>query len=264
MSGSVSVSVSASLKPGASPGPIMEMPMVMPMVEIDHLSLWYGAKLALKDISMSIPKHRVTAYIGPSGCGKSTLLRCLNRMNDLVDGVRVAGNIRIGGTDIHDPALDVTERRLREFGEAVVIEARVHTTDVLDPAVEVGHARQRLQGRAAPRSRPALPSRAVRTPGAGVRRLGPSRLAATEHPEQEEDRTTDQQELEESETTAEAAALASEQHGTQEPAQGETGDASHQAAEHARPLHGLLGRGGRRGRHRRGAGRTRRRGRRRV
>ena len=107
MSGSVSVS--ASLKPGASPGPIMEMPMV----EIDHLSLWYGAKLALKDISMSIPKHRVTAYIGPSGCGKSTLLRCLNRMNDLVDGVRVAGNIRIGGTDIHDPALDVTDLRKR-------------------------------------------------------------------------------------------------------------------------------------------------------
>jgi phosphate transport system ATP-binding protein len=87
--------------------------MEMPMVEIDHLSLWYGPKLALKDISMSVPKHRITAYIGPSGCGKSTLLRCLNRMNDLVDGVRIAGNIRIGGTDIHDPALDVTELRKR-------------------------------------------------------------------------------------------------------------------------------------------------------
>jgi phosphate transport system ATP-binding protein len=83
------------------------------MVEIEHLSLWYGTKLALKDISMSVPKHRVTAYIGPSGCGKSTLLRCLNRMNDLVDGVRIAGNIRIGGTDIHDPSLDVTELRKR-------------------------------------------------------------------------------------------------------------------------------------------------------
>ena len=108
MPGSV-LGVSSSLKPGASPGPIMEMPMV----EIDHLSLWYGAKLALKDISMSIPKHRVTAYIGPSGCGKSTLLRCLNRMNDLVDGVRIEGNIRIGGTDIHDPSLDVTDLRKR-------------------------------------------------------------------------------------------------------------------------------------------------------
>jgi len=107
MSGSVSVT--ASLKPSAGAAPIIEMPMV----EIDHLSLWYGAKLALKDVSMSIPKHRITAYIGPSGCGKSTLLRCLNRMNDLVDGVRIAGSIRIGGTDINDPGLDVTDLRKR-------------------------------------------------------------------------------------------------------------------------------------------------------
>jgi phosphate transport system ATP-binding protein len=83
------------------------------MVEIERLSLWYGTKQALKDVSMAVPKHRVTAYIGPSGCGKSTLLRCLNRMNDLIDGVRIEGVIRIGGTDIHDPALDVTELRKR-------------------------------------------------------------------------------------------------------------------------------------------------------
>ena len=50
-----------------------------------------GLKQALKDVSMSVPKHRITAYIGPSGCGKTTLLRCLNRMNDLVDGVRITG-----------------------------------------------------------------------------------------------------------------------------------------------------------------------------
>src|SRR5437879_4023650 len=62
---------------------------------------------------MSGPKHRITAYIGPSGGGKSTLLRCLNRMNDLVDGVRMEGAIRIGGTDIYDPSLDVTELRKR-------------------------------------------------------------------------------------------------------------------------------------------------------
>jgi phosphate transport system ATP-binding protein len=103
------VSVTASLNPTAATAAIMEMPMV----EIEHLSLWYGEKLALKDISMSVPKHRVTAYIGPSGCGKSTLLRCVNRLNDLVDGVRTAGVIRIGGTDIHDPALDVVELRRR-------------------------------------------------------------------------------------------------------------------------------------------------------
>ena len=80
------VRVAASLDPPTGAADIMEAPMV----EIDHVSLWYGAKLALKDISMSVPKHRVTAYIGPSGCGKTTLLRCLNRMNDLVDGVRTS------------------------------------------------------------------------------------------------------------------------------------------------------------------------------
>jgi phosphate transport system ATP-binding protein len=100
---------SASLGRDVVAAPVMEAPMV----EIDHVSLWYGEKLALKGISMSIPKHRVTAYIGPSGCGKSTLLRCLNRMNDLVDGVRIAGSIRIGGADIYDPALDVTDLRKR-------------------------------------------------------------------------------------------------------------------------------------------------------
>src|SRR6058998_4412550 len=103
------VEVVASLNPHASAAGIMEAPMV----EIDHVSLWYGEKLALKDVGMLVPKHRVTAYIGPSGCGKSTLLRCLNRMNDLVDGVKIAGSIRIGGTDIYDPGLDVTELRKR-------------------------------------------------------------------------------------------------------------------------------------------------------
>jgi len=103
------IQVSASLGRDTTGAPVMEAPMV----EVDHVSLWYAEKPALKDISMVIPKHRVTAYIGPSGCGKSTLLRCLNRMNDLVDGVRIEGNIRIGGTDIHDPTLDVTELRKR-------------------------------------------------------------------------------------------------------------------------------------------------------
>ena len=103
------VGLAANLNPRAETASIMESLMV----EIDHLSLYYGEKLALKDVSMSIPKHRVTAYIGPSGCGKSTLLRCINRMNDLVDGVRTLGNIRIGGTDIYDRSVDVTELRKR-------------------------------------------------------------------------------------------------------------------------------------------------------
>jgi phosphate transport system ATP-binding protein len=84
-----------------------------PTVAIESLSLWYGEKRALKQITMSIPAQRITAYIGPSGCGKSTLLRCFNRMNDLVDGVRIEGKIRIGGIDVYDPALDVTELRKR-------------------------------------------------------------------------------------------------------------------------------------------------------
>ena len=103
------VRINASLNPRAAAAAIMETPMV----EIEGLSLWYGAKQALKDITMAVPKHRITAYIGPSGCGKSTLLRCLNRMNDLVDSVKITGTIRIGGTDIYDPARDVTELRKR-------------------------------------------------------------------------------------------------------------------------------------------------------
>ena len=84
-----------------------------PMIEIRKLTLKYGEKLALQDISLDIPKHQVTAFIGPSGCGKTTLLRCLNRLNDLIDGVTVSGIIRIGGIDIHDPALEITELRKR-------------------------------------------------------------------------------------------------------------------------------------------------------
>ena len=103
------VGIATNLNPRAEAASILESPMV----EIDHLSLYYGEKLALKDVSMSVPKHRVTAYIGPSGCGKSTLLRCINRMNDLVDGVRILGTVRIGGTDIYDRGMDVTELRKR-------------------------------------------------------------------------------------------------------------------------------------------------------
>jgi phosphate transport system ATP-binding protein len=89
------------------------MDLEKPMVSIESLSLWYAEKRALKHISMAIPEQRITAYIGPSGCGKSTLLRCLNRMNDLIDGVRIEGKIFVSGTNIYDPALDVTELRKR-------------------------------------------------------------------------------------------------------------------------------------------------------
>ena len=82
-------------------------------VQIRQVSLFYGSKQALFDIDLNIGRREVTAFIGPSGCGKSTLLRCLNRLNDLVDGVRVTGNIRLCGSEILDPTLDVTELRKR-------------------------------------------------------------------------------------------------------------------------------------------------------
>jgi phosphate transport system ATP-binding protein len=75
------------------------------------LNLWYGEKQALKSISMDVPEKRVTALIGPSGCGKSTYLRCLNRMNDLIDGVRIEGKVEIDGQDIYARGVDVVDLR---------------------------------------------------------------------------------------------------------------------------------------------------------
>lgn len=82
-------------------------------LEIKNLDLFYGDKQALYDVSMKIPKGKVTAFIGPSGCGKSTLLRCINRMNDLVDICRVDGNIELHGTNIYDKSVDVASLRRR-------------------------------------------------------------------------------------------------------------------------------------------------------
>src|SRR5262252_5277850 len=82
-----------------------------PMVEIEHLNFYYDGKIAVKDVTITFPKARIAALIGPSGCGKSTLLRCLNRMNELIDGVSHEGTIRISGLDIYDHAHDVTELR---------------------------------------------------------------------------------------------------------------------------------------------------------
>jgi len=84
-----------------------------PMVEIDHLRFYYSGKEAVKDVTLNFPKYKVSALIGPSGCGKTTLLRCLNRMNDLIDGVSHTGTIKIGGLEIYDPGLDITELRKR-------------------------------------------------------------------------------------------------------------------------------------------------------
>lgn len=82
-----------------------------PCLLIKDLNLYYGEKQALKNINMVIPKQRVTAYIGPSGCGKSTLLRCINRMNDLVDGCRIEGQIILDEENIYGKSLNVADLR---------------------------------------------------------------------------------------------------------------------------------------------------------
>jgi phosphate transport system ATP-binding protein len=83
------------------------------VLEVDAFSLFYGTSRALWEVSLAIPRGRVTALIGPSGCGKSTLLRSVNRMNDLLDGVRVEGNMRLNGDPIYAPDVDVTLLRKR-------------------------------------------------------------------------------------------------------------------------------------------------------
>jgi phosphate transport system ATP-binding protein len=79
----------------------------------NNLNFWYGAKQALKDISLKIPEKKITALIGPSGCGKSTFIRCLNRMNDLVTNIRIEGQILYDDIDIYGKDVDVVELRKR-------------------------------------------------------------------------------------------------------------------------------------------------------
>lgn len=83
------------------------------VLEIERFSLWYGRKKALHEITMPVARGKVTALIGPSGCGKSTLLRSVNRMNDLIDNVRVTGDMRLNQESIFAPGVDVIELRKR-------------------------------------------------------------------------------------------------------------------------------------------------------
>ena len=80
-------------------------------MEVEGLNLWYGEKQALIDVTMSVRKNKITALIGPSGCGKSTLIRCMNRMNDIVDGCRVEGKMLYHGQNIYDKDTDVMALR---------------------------------------------------------------------------------------------------------------------------------------------------------
>ncbi len=85
------------------------------IISIKDLCLWYGEHQALFDINMDIPEKSITALIGPSGCGKSTFLKTLNRMNDLIPGVKITGNVAYNGEDIFAPETDVNELR-RQIG----------------------------------------------------------------------------------------------------------------------------------------------------
>ena len=82
-------------------------------LNVENLNLYYSGAHALKDVSMTLPRQRVTAFIGPSGCGKSSLLRCFNRMNDLVDGCEIKGSITLDGEDIYHRSVDVADLRRR-------------------------------------------------------------------------------------------------------------------------------------------------------
>ena len=90
-----------------------EMARREPKISVRQLNFYYGPKQALTNVTLDMPAHCVTALIGPSGCGKSTFLRCLNRMNDLIDGIRVEGEITLDGYDIRGPKVDVVELRKR-------------------------------------------------------------------------------------------------------------------------------------------------------
>jgi phosphate transport system ATP-binding protein len=94
--------------------PEKETEEAVTMIHVDDVDFHYGDHHVLHDVTLEIPARAVTAFIGPSGCGKTTLLRCINRMNDLIEGARITGGaIRIDGTDINSPEVDVVGLRRR-------------------------------------------------------------------------------------------------------------------------------------------------------
>jgi phosphate transport system ATP-binding protein len=103
--------VAAPTEPATSPAPSAVQPPAK--IDVAGMNFYYGANRVLHDITVDILPNQVTALIGPSGCGKSTFLRSLNRMNDIIPGARVEGSVRIDGTDIYAPSVDVVSLRRR-------------------------------------------------------------------------------------------------------------------------------------------------------
>jgi phosphate transport system ATP-binding protein len=106
----LNVTVSASLPAASTPGTGAEPERVF---DVENLHVRYGTHVALKDVTMTIWKNEVTAFIGPSGCGKSTYIRCFNRLNDLIPSARVDGRIRYHDTDLYGPEIDPVDVRTR-------------------------------------------------------------------------------------------------------------------------------------------------------
>ncbi len=111
----IPINRSQTIKPSHNPDltKISPVEAITPKVTIQNLNFFYGSTQALSTINLEIPTQQITALIGPSGCGKSTLLRCLNRLNDLIEGVHHKGKILLDGDNIHDPDIDITNLRKR-------------------------------------------------------------------------------------------------------------------------------------------------------
>ena len=158
------------------------------------VNVYYGAKHALKGVSLDMLDRQVTALIGPSGCGKSTFLRCLNRMNDTIDGCRVEGKIDLDGADIYDKSLDVVQLRARvgmvfqkpnpfpkSIYDNVAYGPRIHglvsnrAGDRRDRRAEPAQCRPLGGGQGSSRRNPARPCRAASSSGSASR--APSRSA---------------------------------------------------------------------------------------
>src|SRR4026209_2394585 len=103
-----SVNVTPEIEVQSDPPPVPEV-----VFDVDGLNVYYGAFQAVRDVSVTIHKHEITAFIGPSGCGKTTVLRCFNRMNDLIDIARVEGKVHYHGIDVYDDRVNPVEVRRR-------------------------------------------------------------------------------------------------------------------------------------------------------
>lgn len=118
-------------------------------ISVEKLNLYYGTNHALKDVSMEIRNHAVTALIGPSGCGKSTFLKCINRMNDLVENVRIEGRVLLDGEDIYDKRVDTTLLRKKVgmvFQQPNPFPMSIYDNVAYGPRLHGVGNRQRLDG----------------------------------------------------------------------------------------------------------------------